>query len=64
VAFGAAFGVIWALAGYAATRGKRDFSSVTEVVATRYEVLVEHKVAARARELLGTLPGALPNPFD
>ena len=61
--FGALFGVIWALAGYAATRGRRDFTSVTEVVATRYEVLVEHKVAARARELLAQLPGATPDPF-
>jgi hypothetical protein len=60
---GAAWGVIWALVGYAATRGQRDFSSVTQVVATRYEVLVEHKSAARARELLAGLPGALPNPF-
>jgi hypothetical protein len=61
---GALFGVIWALVGYAATRGQRDFSSVTSVVATRYEVLVEHKVAAQARELLAQLPGATPNPFD
>jgi F0F1-type ATP synthase assembly protein I len=61
--FGAAFGVIWALVGYAATRGQRDFSSVTQVVATKYEVLVEHKSAAQARELLAQLPGALPNPF-
>jgi hypothetical protein len=61
--FGAAFGVIWALAGYMATRGQRDFSSITQVVATKYEVLVEHKVAAQARELLAGLPGALPNPF-
>ena len=60
---GALFGVIWALVGYAATRGQRDFSSVTSVVATRYEVLVEHKVAAQARELLAQLPGAMPNPF-
>jgi hypothetical protein len=60
---GALFGVIWALVGYAATRGQRDFSSVTSVVATRYEVLVEHKVAAQARELLAQLPGATPNPF-
>jgi hypothetical protein len=60
---GAVFGVIWALVGYAATRGQRDFSSVTSVVATRYEVLVEHKVAAQARELLAGLPGALPDPF-
>jgi len=61
--FGAAFGVIWAILGYAATGGRRDFSSVSTVVATRYEVLVEHKHAAKARELLAGLPGALPNPF-
>lgn len=61
---GAVFGVVWALIGYALTRGQRDFSSVTQVVATRYEVLVEHKVAGEARELLAKLPGALPNPFQ
>lgn len=61
--FGAAFGVIWGLAGFAATRGQRDFSSVTAVVATRYEVLVEHKFAEQARALLGELPGATPDPF-
>jgi len=60
---GAVFGVVWALIGYALTRGQRDFSSVAQIVATRYEVLVEHKVAAEARELLAKLPGALPNPF-
>jgi hypothetical protein len=62
--FGAAFGIVWALLGYAMTRGQRDFQSVTQVVATRYELLVEHKVAARAREVLAQLPGALPNPFE
>ena len=64
VLFGAAFGVVWALVGYAMTRGRRDFSSVTQVVATKYEVLVENKHAAQARELLAGLPGALPNPFE
>ena len=63
VLIGALFGVIWALVGYAFTRGQRDFSSVTSVVATKYEVLVEHKVAAQARELLAQLPGATPDPF-
>jgi hypothetical protein len=57
VLVGALFGVIWALVGYAATRGQRDFSSVSRIVATRYEVLVEHKLAARGRELLMQLPG-------
>jgi hypothetical protein len=61
--FGAAFGIIWAVIGYAATRGQRDFSSVSTVVATRYEVLVEHRHAVAARELLARLPGALPDPF-
>ncbi|KRB77652.1 hypothetical protein ASE01_05450 [Nocardioides sp. Root190] len=60
---GAGFGVIMALVGYAMSRGQRDFSSVSAVVATRYEVLVEHKGAAQARELLAKLPGALPDPF-
>jgi hypothetical protein len=54
---GALFGLIWALVGYAATRGQRDFSSVSRIVATRYEVLVEHKLAAQGRELLTQLPG-------
>ncbi len=57
VAFGAAFGVVWALIGYAATKGRRDFTSVSQVVATRYEVLVEHKFAEQARALLATMPG-------
>ena len=57
VAFGAVFGVVWALIGYAATKGRRDFTSVSQVVATRYEVLVEHKFAEQARGLLANLPG-------
>lgn len=61
---GAGFGVIMALVGYALSGGRRDFSSISAVVATRYEVLVEHKGAAQARELLAKLPGALPNPFS
>lgn len=55
VAFGAAFGVVWALLGYAATKGRRDFTSVSQVVATRYEVLVEHKFAEQGRALLAKM---------
>jgi hypothetical protein len=61
--FGVVFGIVWALVGYAAARGQRDFSSVRVVVATRYEVLVEHKLLARAQQLLAELPGGRPNPF-
>jgi hypothetical protein len=59
VIFGAVFGLIWGQIGFTAiTRGgTRDFSSVTQVVATKYEVLVEHRFAERARELLLQMPG-------
>ena len=60
--FGAFFGVIWALVGYAATRGQRDFTSISQIVATRYEVLVEHKYAEQGRQLLAGMPGA-PSPY-
>ncbi len=55
VIFGALFGVVWALFGYALTRGQRDFTSVSQVVATRYEVLTEHKLVTQGRELLTKL---------
>lgn len=57
VIFGAVFGAVWAAIGYSLTGGKRDFQSVTQVVATKYEVLVEHKFAMRAHELLDNMPG-------
>lgn len=55
---GALFGLVWSQLGYStATRhGTRDFASVSRVVATKYEVRVEHKLAARARELLAGVP--------
>jgi hypothetical protein len=49
---GAAFGGI----GQAALGGRRDFASVTGMQAERYELQVDHEVAARARELLADLP--------
>jgi hypothetical protein len=50
--WGVLFGLIWSLVGYAFTRGTRDFSSVSQVVATKYEVFVEHKFAEQARSIL------------
>jgi hypothetical protein len=42
---GALFGLVWS-----------DFASVNQIVATKYEVRVEHKQVARARELLAAMP--------
>ncbi len=42
----------------ATKHGTRDFASINQVVATKYEVLVEHKHAADARELITVIPHA------
>ncbi len=61
---GILIGVAFSAIGYAASRGKRDFNSISQTVAARYEVLCEHKVAGQARELLATMPGARAAAFD
>jgi len=59
VVLGGVFGAIWSQLGFSAlTRGgTRDFASVSQVVATKYEVLVEHKLEQAARELIESMPG-------
>jgi hypothetical protein len=52
MAYGAVFGMAWVAAGYAMARGRRDFTSVSQIVPGRFEVLVEHKVAQQARDIL------------
>jgi hypothetical protein len=64
LAIGILLGIGFAAVGYAMSRGKRDFTSVTQTVATKYEVLCEHKVAARAREMLQQMPGARAAAFE
>ena len=56
VAFGSVFGVVWSAAVYRFTSGgQRDFTSVSLVVAAKYEVLCEHKHAQRGREMLAEM---------
>jgi hypothetical protein len=64
LAIGIALGVGFSAAAYAMSRGKRDFTSITQTVATKYEVLCEHKVAAQAREMLQGMPGARAAAFE
>ena len=51
---GALFMLILALVGYAATGGRRDFTS-QNVVAAHYEIFCQHQHAEKARELLAKL---------
>lgn len=52
---GAVFGAASGWAAYAATGGKRDFTSTSGVVATSYQVLCKPAAADEARNLLGHL---------
>lgn len=61
---GIVIGIAFAVLGYWMSQGKRDFTSVSRTVATRYELVSEHKVAGRARELLASQPGARAAQFD
>ena len=64
LAIGVALGIGFSAAAYAMSRGNRDFTSITQTVATKYEVLCEHKVAAQAREMLQGMPGARAAAFE
>lgn len=61
VATGVLFGTVFAAVGYASSRGRRDFSSASQLVAGRYDVLCLPRHAEQARDLLAKLamgPGA------
>jgi hypothetical protein len=55
LASGVVFGLVFAAVGYGATRGRRDFTSASQMVAGRYDVLCQPRNAEKARELLGKL---------
>jgi hypothetical protein len=52
VLFGAGFGMLFGLVSYAITRRTRDYTSMTQVLASRYAIVVEPELAGRARTLL------------
>lgn len=56
ILLGAALWMLFAIIGYAAQRGKRDFTSTNQVLATSYDVIVSVDVAMEARRLLAQLP--------
>ena len=61
---GIVVGIGMAALGYWMSQGKRDFTSVSQTIATKYEVLAEHKVVSQARELVGGMPGARAAQFN
>lgn len=52
LAMGAGFGMLFGVLSYALNRNRRDFSSVMQLVATRYDVITDAELIAQAREIL------------
>jgi len=52
---GMVFFAVFAAVSYGATRGRRDFTSQSQMVAGRYDVLCQPRSAEKARELLAKL---------
>ncbi|WP_439592322.1 general stress protein [Microbacterium sp.] len=71
---GIALGMLLSIITYSFVRRRRDFASVTQVVADRYEVTVAASSVQRARQVLGPVsppaapvapaPAATPAPVD
>jgi len=52
---GLVFGAVFGAVGYSATRGQRDFTSTSKVVASRYDVMCAPQFAEQARAELAKL---------
>jgi len=52
---GVVFSMAFAAMGYAATKGKRDFTSQSQLVAQRYDVLSQPRNAEQGRDMLAKL---------
>lgn len=60
VLLGAAFGIVFGLISYAVSRNRRDFSSVMQVVASTYSLVVDPQVANRAKNILNVADATAP----
>jgi xanthosine utilization system XapX-like protein len=57
---GLAFGMVSAAMPYGATHGRRDFTSASQLVAGRYDVLCQPRHAEKARDLIAELELRMP----
>ncbi|GAA4794102.1 magnesium transporter [Corynebacterium canis] len=57
IVMGIVFGVVTNAVPYAASRGRRDFTTTTHIVANRYDVLCDPQHARRARDAIAKANG-------
>jgi hypothetical protein len=55
ILIGAVFGGVMGYLGYSVAKGRRDFTSASQVVARRYDVLCQPRTAEQARDLLSRM---------
>jgi hypothetical protein len=55
LAYGAVFGAVFGFVGHALSGGKRDFTSRSKIVSSRYEIVCTWAEADKAREVLARL---------
>jgi hypothetical protein len=60
-ALGVAWGAVFGYVAHASTKGRRDFSSVRQLVAARYDLMAREGTVERARSMLSEA-GLLPQP--
>ncbi len=60
ILIGAAFGMIFGVISYAATGGRRDFTSTSQIVAAQYAVWCADEAAREALNVLSRMPGGRP----
>lgn len=53
---GAAAGLLFSVISYAVTKRQRDFSSISQVVASNFQVIVRPDLTARAQQALANAP--------
>ena len=58
VLLGVLWGIVFQLFSYALTRGRRDFTSISQVVASRYSILAAREIH-EASQALADVPGNL-----
>ncbi len=52
VLIGSGFGMLFGIVSYALNRRRRDFTSIHQVIAGKYEIVVDPSLTVRAQELL------------
>ncbi|MEO6942849.1 MAG: general stress protein [Terrimesophilobacter sp.] len=49
---GAGFGMLFGIVSYALNRRRRDFTSIHQVIAAKYEIMIDPSLTAKAQDLL------------